>query len=149
LYKCLHLFRSPGPCRVLLSLFVPLSSFVCKLFTYQSFSHKPMDQMEPNLAEVILIWFLTYGPQHYKYILFHLDSIQNGCYGQLCCLIGWNFKDLLLRTHICEGNITYCRNIHYITLNKVIVLFVYLNSNMAAITGQSFFSIALYWKMNR
>jgi hypothetical protein len=34
--------------------------------------------------------------------------------------------------------ILHRRNIHYIALNKVIVLFVYLNSNMAAITGQSF-----------
>jgi hypothetical protein len=36
-----------------------LASVVCKLFTFQASSPKPLDQLEPNLAGMFLGWSST------------------------------------------------------------------------------------------
>ena len=49
-----------GPCELLPSLGVRrLSSVVCKLFTFQASSPKPLGRLEPNLAGMFLGWSST------------------------------------------------------------------------------------------
>ena len=53
---------SPGPkvqvnyCHHLASVVCRLSSVVCKLFTFQASSPKPLGRLEPNLAGMFLGW---------------------------------------------------------------------------------------------
>ena len=60
-----ELFSSPGPkvqvnyCHHLASVVCCLSSVVCKLFTFQASSPKPLGQLEPNLAGMFLGWSST------------------------------------------------------------------------------------------
>jgi hypothetical protein len=68
-------FSSPGPkvqvnyCHHLASV-VCLLSVVCKLFTFQASSPKPLGQLEPNLAGMFLGWsstkFLFFVPVRYS-----------------------------------------------------------------------------------
>ena len=57
------IFSSPGPkgpCELLPSLGVRrLLSVVCKLFTFQASSPKPLGRLEPNLAGMFLGWSST------------------------------------------------------------------------------------------
>ena len=59
------LFSSPGPkvhvnyCHHLASVVCRLSSVVCKLFTFQASSPKPLGRLEPNLAGMFLGWSST------------------------------------------------------------------------------------------
>ena len=59
------LFSSPGPkvhvnyCHHLASVVCRLSSVVCKLFTFQASSPKPLGRLEPNLAGMLLGWSST------------------------------------------------------------------------------------------
>ena len=61
----LWFFSSPGPkvhvnyCHHLASVVCCLSSVVCKLFTFQASSPKPLGRLEPNLAEMFLGWSST------------------------------------------------------------------------------------------
>ena len=61
--KCI--FSSPGPkvhvnyCHHLASVVCRLSSVVCKLFTFQASSPKPLGRLEPNLAGMFLGWSST------------------------------------------------------------------------------------------
>ena len=50
-----HIFSSPGPS---LGVRRP-SSVVCKLFTFQASSPKPLGRLEPNLAGMFLGWSCT------------------------------------------------------------------------------------------
>ena len=56
---------SPGPkvqvnyCHHLASVVCRLSSVVCKLFTFQASSPKPLGRLEPNLAGMFLGWSST------------------------------------------------------------------------------------------
>ena len=58
-------FSSPGPkvqvnyCHHLASGVCRLSSVVCKLFTFQASSPKPLGRLEPNLAGMFLGWSST------------------------------------------------------------------------------------------
>ena len=66
-YKVLDglFFSSPGPkvqvnyCHHLASVVCCLSSVVCKLFTFQASSPKPLGRLEPNLAGMFLGWSST------------------------------------------------------------------------------------------
>ena len=49
---------SPGP-RVQVNYCHHLASVVCKLFTFQASSQKPLGQLEPNLAVMFLGWSST------------------------------------------------------------------------------------------
>ena len=67
----LLLFSSPGPrsrCTIAIT-WLP-SSVVCKLFTSQASSPKPLGQLEPNLAGMFLGWsstkFLFFVPVGYS-----------------------------------------------------------------------------------
>ena len=59
------LFSSPGPkvqvnyCHHLASVACRLLSVVCKLFTFQASSPKPLGRLEPNLAGMFLGWSST------------------------------------------------------------------------------------------
>ena len=59
------LFSSPGPkvqvnyCHHLASVVRRLLSVVCKLFTFQASSPKPLGQLEPSLAGMFLRWSST------------------------------------------------------------------------------------------
>ena len=59
------IFSSPGPkvhvnyCHHLASVVRRLSSVVCKLFTFQASSPKPLGRLEPNLAGMFLGWSST------------------------------------------------------------------------------------------
>ena len=59
------LFSSPGPkvhvnyCHHLASVVCRLLSVVCKLFTFQASSPKPLGRLEPNLAGMFLGWSST------------------------------------------------------------------------------------------
>ena len=61
----LVLASSPGPkvhvnhCHHLASVVWCLLSVVCKLFTFQAFSPKPLGQFEPHLAGMFLGWSST------------------------------------------------------------------------------------------
>ena len=67
LITCLliFLFSSPGPkvhvnyCHHLASVVCCLLSVVCKLFTFQASSPKPLGRLEPNLAGMLLGWSST------------------------------------------------------------------------------------------
>ena len=63
------LFSSPGP-KVQVNYCHHLVSVVCKLFTFQASSPKPLDQLEPNLAGMFLGWsstkFLFFVPVRYS-----------------------------------------------------------------------------------
>jgi hypothetical protein len=58
----LFIFSSPGPkvqvnyCHHLASVVRRLLSVVCKLFTFQASSPKPLGRLEPNLAGMFLGW---------------------------------------------------------------------------------------------
>ena len=52
------LFSSPGP-KVQVNYCHHLASVVCKLFTFQASSPKPLGQLEPNLAGMFLGWSST------------------------------------------------------------------------------------------
>ena len=70
-FYCSHLsfFSSPGP-KVHVNYCHHLASVVCKLFTFQASSPKPMGQLEPNLAGMFLGWsstkFLFFVPFGYS-----------------------------------------------------------------------------------
>ena len=59
------IISSPGPkvqvnyCHHLASVVCCLSSVVCKLFTFQASSPKPLGQLEPNFARMFLGWSST------------------------------------------------------------------------------------------
>ena len=59
------IFSSPGPkvqvnyCHHLASVVCRPSSVVCKLFTFQASSPKPLGRLEPNLAGMFLGWSST------------------------------------------------------------------------------------------
>ena len=53
-----YLFSSPGP-KVHVNYCHHLASVVCKLFTFQASSLKPLGQLEPNLAGMFLGWSST------------------------------------------------------------------------------------------
>ena len=61
-------FSSPGPGTIAITW--RLSSVVCKLFTFQASSPKPLGQLEPNLAGMFLGWsstkFLFFAPVGYS-----------------------------------------------------------------------------------
>ena len=57
LYK-LYVFSSPG-LKVQVNYCDHLASVVCKLFTFQASSPKPLGQLEPNLAGMFLGWSST------------------------------------------------------------------------------------------
>ena len=57
LYR-VHIFNSPGP-KVHVNYSHHLASVVCKLFTFQASSPKPLGQLEPNLAGMFLGWSST------------------------------------------------------------------------------------------
>jgi hypothetical protein len=63
------IFNSPGP-KVQVNYCHHLASVVCKLFTFQASSPKPLDQLEPNLAGMFLGWsstkFLLFVPVAYS-----------------------------------------------------------------------------------
>ena len=52
------LFSSPGP-KVQVNYCHHMASVVCKLFIFQASSPKPLGQLEPNLAGMILGWSFT------------------------------------------------------------------------------------------
>ena len=52
------LFSSPGP-KVQVNYCHHLTSVVCKLFTFQASSPKPLGRLEPNLAGMFLGWSST------------------------------------------------------------------------------------------
>ena len=52
------LFSSPGP-KVQVNYCHHLASVVCKLFTFQASSQKPLGRLEPNLAGMFLGWSST------------------------------------------------------------------------------------------
>ena len=60
-----NFISSPGPkvqvnyCHHLASVVCRLSSVVCKLFTFQASSPKPLGRLEPNLAGMFLGWSST------------------------------------------------------------------------------------------
>ena len=60
-----HFISSPGPkvqvnyCHHLASVVCRLLSVVCKLFTFQASSPKPLGRLEPNLAGMFLGWSST------------------------------------------------------------------------------------------
>jgi hypothetical protein len=60
-----QVFSSPGPkvhvnyCHHLASVVCRLLSVVCKLFTFQASSPKPLDRLEPNLAGMFIGWSST------------------------------------------------------------------------------------------
>ena len=70
------LFSSPGPkvhvnyCHHLASVVCRLLSVVCKLFTFQASSLKPLGRLEPNLAGMFLGWpstkLLFFVPDRYS-----------------------------------------------------------------------------------
>ena len=64
-----YLFSSPGP-KVHGNYCHHLVSVVCKLFTFQASSPKPLGQLEPNLAGMFLGWsstkFLFFVPVGYS-----------------------------------------------------------------------------------
>ena len=66
------LFSSPGP-KVHVNYCHHLVSVVCKLFTFQVSSLKPLGQLEPNLAGMFLGWsstkFLFFVPVGYSTLL--------------------------------------------------------------------------------
>lgn len=84
------IFRSPSGH---LSYCHHFASVVCKLFSFQSSSPKLHGALEPNLACMLIKWYFT------KFYLCCRLEIQHGCHGQQCVLIGWYFKNLLLRNH--------------------------------------------------
>ena len=51
-------FSSPGP-KVQVNYCHHLASVVCKLFTFQASSPKPLGRLEPNLAGMFLGWSST------------------------------------------------------------------------------------------
>ena len=53
-----ELFSSPGP-KVQVNYCHHLASVVCKLFTFQASSPKPLGRLEPNLAGMFLGWSST------------------------------------------------------------------------------------------
>ena len=53
-----QVFSSPGP-KVQVNYCHHLASVVCKLFTFQASSPKPLGQLEPNLAGMFLGWSST------------------------------------------------------------------------------------------
>ena len=61
----IYFFSSPGPkvhvnyCHHLASIVCRLSSVVCKLFTFQASSPKPLGRLETNLAGMFLGWSST------------------------------------------------------------------------------------------
>ena len=63
------IISSPGP-KVQVNYCHHLASVVCKLFTFQASSPKPLGQLEPNLAEMFLGWssttFLFFVPVGYS-----------------------------------------------------------------------------------
>ena len=70
-----EVFSSPGP-KVHLNYCHHLASVVCKLFTFQASSLKPLGQLEPNLAGMFLGWSST------NFFCFSFQSdIQHGCQG--------------------------------------------------------------------
>ena len=52
------IFSSPGP-KVQVNYCHQLASVVCKLFTFQASSPKPLGRLEPNLAGMFLGWSST------------------------------------------------------------------------------------------
>ena len=52
------IFSSPGP-KVHVNYCHHLASVVCKLFTFQASSQKPLGRLEPNLAGMFLGWSST------------------------------------------------------------------------------------------
>jgi hypothetical protein len=56
--SCLSLVSSPGP-KVHVNYCHHLASVVCKLFTFQPSSPKPLGRLEPNLAGMFLGWSST------------------------------------------------------------------------------------------
>ena len=56
--KLLTLISSPGP-KVQVNYCHHLASVVCKLFTFQASSPKPLGRLEPNLAGMFLGWSST------------------------------------------------------------------------------------------
>ena len=53
-----EVFSSPGP-KVHVNYCHHLASVVCKLFTFQASSPKPLGRLEPNLAGMFLGWSST------------------------------------------------------------------------------------------
>ena len=64
-----HVISSPGP-KVQVNYCHHLASVVCKLFTFQASSLKPLGQLEPNLPGMFLGWsstkFLFFVPVGYS-----------------------------------------------------------------------------------
>ena len=58
LFLELTFFSSPGP-KVHVNYCHHLSSVVCKLFTFQASSPKPLSRLEPNLVGMFLGWSST------------------------------------------------------------------------------------------
>ena len=54
----MHVFSSPGP-KVQVNYCHHLASVVCKLFTFQASSPKPLGRLEPNLAGMFIGWSST------------------------------------------------------------------------------------------
>ena len=57
-FRVIALFSSPGP-KVQVNYCHHLASVVCKLFTFQASSPKPLGRLEPNLAGMFLGWSST------------------------------------------------------------------------------------------
>ena len=57
-YYIFYLVSSPGP-KVQVNYCHHLASVVCKLFTFQASSPKPLGQLEPNLAGMFFGWSST------------------------------------------------------------------------------------------
>jgi hypothetical protein len=55
---CVIFISSPGP-KVQVNYCHHLASVVCKLFTFQASSPKPLGRLEPNLAGMFLGWSST------------------------------------------------------------------------------------------
>ena len=66
----IDLFSSPGP-KVQVNYCHHLASVVCKIFTFQASSPKPLGRLEPNLAGMFLGWSST------KLLVFRSSRIFN------------------------------------------------------------------------
>lgn len=104
-----------------------MSIVICKLFTFQSFFSQIIGPNEIRKK------MLLGCPQH-VWFLFNLE-IEHGLLGQLCFLIGWNFKSFLLKFHICDGHTTWLEYSLHDPVQSY-VLFCYKKSKMATNTGQ-------------
>ena len=107
-----------------------LSSVVCKLFTFQASSPKPLGQLEPNLAGMFLGWSST------KFLFF--VPIQNGGYDRTWFNIGPYGENVSKRffsetTWTIETKLP--RNDHWKVLYKVSVFYADRKSKVATTAG--------------